>query len=182
MPTKQVIALFWSFLTAETFREFKREILAKAEHSRTNKPLSKRLIKEFEENEKKKDDELERVRLRNISLRTTLRKVERTLKAGNSAPILDCMRLDGEGLALTKHNYYSNKFDTTAWNDFDAIPRSASNFGLDDHGGSRKRLLFTRRQATCEGNEAKLEVAYSKMTMPNTRRMNLITNVAVENA
>ena len=66
---------------AETFREFKREILAKAEHSRTNKPLSKRVIKEFEEDEKRKDDELERVRLRNISLRTQLRKVERTLKA-----------------------------------------------------------------------------------------------------
>lgn len=111
-----------------------------------------------------------------------LLSVERTLKAGNSAPILDCMRLEGEGLALTKHNYFSNKFDTTAWNDFDAIPRSVSNFGADDHGGSRKRLLFTRKQATCEGNEAKLAVAHSKMSMPNTRRMNLITNVAVENA
>ena len=66
---------------AETFKEFKREILARAEHSRTNKPLSKRVIKEFEESERLKDEELERVRLRNISLRTGLRKVERALKA-----------------------------------------------------------------------------------------------------
>jgi hypothetical protein len=66
---------------ADTFKEFKREILAKAEHSRTNKPLSKRVITEFEEAEALKDGELERVRLRNISLRTGLRKVERALKA-----------------------------------------------------------------------------------------------------
>ena len=34
----------------------------------------------------------------------------------------------------------------TAWNDFDAIPRAASNYGPNDHGGSRKRLLFSRQQ------------------------------------
>ena len=33
-----------------------------------------------------------------------------------------------------------------AWNDFDAIPRSCSKYGLMDHGGSRKRLMFSRRQ------------------------------------
>jgi hypothetical protein len=109
-----------------------------------------------------------------------LLSVERTLKAGSSAPILDCMKAGDE--SLTKFNYYSNKFDATAWNDFDAIPRSESRYGLTDHGGSRKRLLFSRRQIATESNQAKLDFADSKKIMPNTRRMNLITNVAVENS
>lgn len=109
-----------------------------------------------------------------------LLSVERTLKAGSSAPILDCMKLGDD--TLTKHNYFANKFDSTAWNDFDAIPRSASIYGLDDHGGSRKRLMFSRKQRQCEINEEKMRVADAKRVMPNTRRMNLITNVAVENS
>ena len=83
---------------------------------------------------------------------------------------------------MTKHNYFANKFDSTAWNDFDAIPRSSSIYGLDDHGGSRKRLMFSRRQRQSEINEEKMRVADAKRVMPNTRRMNLITNVAVENS
>jgi hypothetical protein len=109
-----------------------------------------------------------------------LLSVERTIKAGSSEPILECMRTTDTN--LTKHNFYVNKFDSTAWNDFDAIPRAASNYGLDDHGGSRKRLLFSRRQASTENNQRLLDIADSKKTMPNTRRMNLITNVAVENS
>jgi hypothetical protein len=109
-----------------------------------------------------------------------LLSVERTLKAGNSAPILDCMRLGDD--TLTKHNYFANKFDSTAWNDFDAIPRTASIYGLDDHGGSRKRLMFSRKQRQVEINTEKMRVADEKKVMPNTRRMNLITNVAVENS
>ena len=83
---------------------------------------------------------------------------------------------------LTKHNYFANKFDATAWNDFDAVPRSASIYGLDDHGGSRKRLMFTRKQRVVEDNTLRMRVADEKKVMPNTRRMNLITNVAVENS
>jgi hypothetical protein len=46
----------------ESLNEFKREILTKAENSRTAQGLSKRLIKQYEYNEKKKDNELEKVR------------------------------------------------------------------------------------------------------------------------
>jgi hypothetical protein len=45
----------------ESLNEFKREILTKAENSRTAQGLSKRLIKQYEFNEKKKDNELEKV-------------------------------------------------------------------------------------------------------------------------
>jgi hypothetical protein len=109
-----------------------------------------------------------------------LLSVERTLKAGSSEPILSCMRLGDD--TLTKHNYFVNKFDCTAWNDFDAIPRSSSTFGLDDHGGSRKRLMFSRRQMQTTINENKMAIAESRREKPNTRRMALITNVALENS
>lgn len=108
-----------------------------------------------------------------------LQSVERTLKAGSSEPILSCMRLGDN--TLTRHNYYSNKFDCTAWNDFDAIPRAASTFGLTDHGGSRKRLVFSRKQIALENNLEKMAIAESKRKKPDTRRMALITNVAMEN-
>jgi histone deacetylase 6 len=44
-------------------------------------PISKKLVKQFELAEQKREEDLEKVRLRNISLRTTLRKMERTLRA-----------------------------------------------------------------------------------------------------
>ena len=86
-----------------------------------------------------------------------LLSIERSLEARQSGPILSCLRLGDT--SLTKHNFYVNKFDATAWNDFDAIPRSASSFGLENHGGSRKRLLFARRQATNETNQARMDFA-----------------------
>jgi DNA repair exonuclease SbcCD ATPase subunit len=64
-----------------SFNVFKDEILAKAENSRTGMPISKRLIAQFQLTEQKKDEELEKVRLRNISLKQQLKKLEKTLKA-----------------------------------------------------------------------------------------------------
>jgi len=65
----------------ESFKAFKKEILTKAENSRTSKPMSKRLIKQFEAAEQQREEDLERVRLRNISMRTQLKKMEKTLRA-----------------------------------------------------------------------------------------------------
>lgn len=159
-----------------------------------------------------------------------LKSTERTLTASTSKKIADCMSLQCED--LTKFNYYTNKFDTTAWNDFDAIPRSmtayppkSNSVGVitrdtmpnnpifaeintigatstnknstlfttstsahnifgnnENHGGSRNRLLFMRKQQVIEGNQTKLDIADSlKGPGMNTRRMNLITNVEIEN-
>ncbi len=42
--------------------------------------------------------------------------MERTLIAGSSKPILECMQSQGRGVGeLLKHNFYTNKFDTTGW-------------------------------------------------------------------
>jgi histone deacetylase 6 len=65
----------------ESFKAFKKEILLKAENSRTSKPMSKRLIAQFEAAELKREEDLERVRLRNISMRTQLKKMEKTQRA-----------------------------------------------------------------------------------------------------
>jgi hypothetical protein len=66
---------------SESFKAFKLEILNKAVNSRTGKELSKRVIKQFEQAEQRREEDLEKVRLRNITLRTTLKKLERTLRA-----------------------------------------------------------------------------------------------------
>jgi hypothetical protein len=64
-----------------SFKEFKREILSKSVNSRTGKSISKRLMKQFEMAEQKREEDLEKVRLRNITLRMSLRKLEKTLRA-----------------------------------------------------------------------------------------------------
>ncbi len=64
----------------ESFAAFKSEILGKAENTRTSKPLSKRLIKQFEVAQSRREEDLERVRLRNISMRTQLLRLERQLR------------------------------------------------------------------------------------------------------
>jgi hypothetical protein len=64
-----------------SFKEFKREIMSKAENSRTGLPISNRMITQFETLDDKKNEELEKVRLRHIGLKQTLKKLENTLKA-----------------------------------------------------------------------------------------------------
>jgi len=92
-------------------------------------------------------------------------------------------------LILHHHNialhYQIILFSHIAWNDFDAIPRSASTLGLTDHGGSRKRLLFSRREITRnETSEIMANSTFKKPVFPsvNFRRVNMITNPAVENS
>mmetsp|Transcript_10256 Transcript_10256/g.16979 ORF Transcript_10256/g.16979 Transcript_10256/m.16979 type:complete len:273 (+) Transcript_10256:560-1378(+) len=67
-------------ITAQ-FRAFKREIAEGAENSRTGKPLPGKIIEQFEETEQAKDEETEKVRLKNINLRMALKKLEARLRA-----------------------------------------------------------------------------------------------------
>eukprot|EP01038_Epipyxis_sp_PR26KG_P011678 gene11678-15638_t len=66
---------------AFSFKSFKKEILLKAENSRTGSHITNKQIAQFDGLEMKREEDLEKVRLRNISLRTTFRKLERTLRA-----------------------------------------------------------------------------------------------------
>lgn len=65
----------------DAFLEFKREVARGAENLRTGKPIPGRVIAQFEAAELKKDQEVEKVRLKHINLRTHLRKLEQQLHA-----------------------------------------------------------------------------------------------------
>ncbi|KAG6578202.1 Coiled-coil domain-containing protein 96 [Phytophthora cinnamomi] len=65
----------------DAFLEFKREVARNAENLRTGKPIAKRVIAQFEATELRKDQEVEKVRLKHINLRTHLKKLEQQLHA-----------------------------------------------------------------------------------------------------
>lgn len=65
----------------DSFLEFKREIAKNAENTRTGKPIAARVIAQFEAAELKKDQEVEKIRLKHINLRTHLKKLEQQLHA-----------------------------------------------------------------------------------------------------
>jgi len=67
--------------TRAQLQEFRREVAKGAENSRTGRPIPAKLVKQLEAAEEKRDDDLEKVRLKNISLRRTLRKHEKALRA-----------------------------------------------------------------------------------------------------
>eukprot|EP00899_Mesostigma_viride_P005781 jgi/Mesvir1/15203/Mv06437-RA.1 len=62
------------------FLSFKCEVARSAENSRTGKPIPEKLIQQMEAAERKKDAEVERVRLKNIHLRNAMRKLEASMK------------------------------------------------------------------------------------------------------
>lgn len=47
--------------------------------------------------------------------------------------------------SLTRHNFFSDKFDTTAWNDFTRDPRDAGWLESRRHDGSRNQMYFMRK-------------------------------------
>ncbi len=64
----------------------------------------------------------------------------------------------------------------------DKLPGVDSMGPNENHGGSRKRLLFIRKQRTVEGNQFLLDAADALHSpLHNTRRSNLITNIDIEN-
>ena len=65
----------------DTFRAFKQQIALQAVNSRSGKGLSKKEIEAFTSDERARDDELSKVRLRNTTLRMALKKLELLLKA-----------------------------------------------------------------------------------------------------
>ncbi|RLN21401.1 hypothetical protein BBJ28_00023219 [Nothophytophthora sp. Chile5] len=65
----------------DAFLEFKREVARNAENLRTGKPIAKRVIATFEAAELRKDQDVEKVRLKHINLRTHLKKLEQQLHA-----------------------------------------------------------------------------------------------------
>jgi hypothetical protein len=77
-----------------------------------------------------------------------------------------------------------------AWTDFERIPRTSwtghQSTMLDehDHGGSRRRLLMTRRENLRTETQQKLDFAQSLRPKSGSLagRINLISDVRVENS
>lgn len=108
-----------------------------------------------------------------------LKGVEESLKGRASKEMLGCM--DTVHKSLTKHNFYTNKFDTSAWNDFDAIPRVAQTMHDMNHNGSRRRLLESRKaKSRLEGNSFQQKATSKEKTFRN-HRISLISNFDLEN-
>lgn len=108
-----------------------------------------------------------------------LKGVEESLKGRSSKEILSCMDADRKN--LTKHNFYTNKFDTTAWNDYDAVPRGDTRHRDLQHHGSRRRLLESRKaKARMEGDYYQDKATAGERSFRN-HRISLISNVALEN-
>lgn len=66
---------------ASSFQHFKKEILQKSENSRTGFKIPPVQVKQIEDRELKREEDLEKIRLKNISLRTIFRKLEKNLRA-----------------------------------------------------------------------------------------------------
>jgi hypothetical protein len=62
------------------FREFKREVAKGAEFARNGKKIKQKVIEEWEENEQKRDELLQEVRIQNITLKNKLKKLEEKSK------------------------------------------------------------------------------------------------------
>lgn len=75
------LSYFFIFIIFSFFLFFYREILSKAENSRTGHQITNKQIQIIEQNELKHEEELEKVRLRHISLRSLHKKLEKTLRA-----------------------------------------------------------------------------------------------------
>ena len=109
-----------------------------------------------------------------------IRLKEISLANRASTTMMSCMELDGEAkdfMCAPKNHYYADKFDTTAWNDWGALPRHVMYPNFEEHMGSRNKLIACRRisnQIDC----AKImkEKLRSSMDGYSTKRINLITD------
>jgi len=88
------------------FLDFKREVAKGAENSRTGKAIPAKLIAHLEQLEAEKEMEVEKARLKNISHRTTLKKLEHTLKRkeelAKGLPLIDFEQLKIENQTLNE--------------------------------------------------------------------------------
>jgi len=89
-----------------TFNHFKKEIAKQAENSRSGKKIPEHIIEQFEESEANKTEELEKIRLRNLHLRSELSKLEKALqnkeRLADGLHLIDFEQLKIENQALSE--------------------------------------------------------------------------------
>mmetsp|Transcript_23724 Transcript_23724/g.52066 ORF Transcript_23724/g.52066 Transcript_23724/m.52066 type:complete len:532 (-) Transcript_23724:212-1807(-) len=65
---------------SKAYKHFRLEVAKSAEHSKTGKPISERLLAQLEQEDQEKEEEVQRVRLKNIHLSNQLKRIEATLR------------------------------------------------------------------------------------------------------
>eukprot|EP00877_Chromochloris_zofingiensis_P012618 jgi/Chrzof1/760/Cz01g27190.t1 len=66
---------------AAAFKHFKREVALAAEHTKTGKPIPSKQLRQLEMQEQVVEEDVQRVRLKNIHLANTLKKLEATIRS-----------------------------------------------------------------------------------------------------
>eukprot|EP00798_Chlamydomonas_sp_ICE-L_P012314 gene12314-15480_t len=64
----------------KAYKHFRLEVAKSAEHSKTGKPISDRLLAQLDQEDLEKEEEVQRVRLKNIHLSNQMKRIELTLK------------------------------------------------------------------------------------------------------
>jgi len=80
---------------------------------------------------------------------------------------------------ITQHNFYADKFDTTAWNDYGANPRSTTR--RDGHSGSRENMYHLRKTNSRDVCQGRLEQHEKSLPQFSKARSSMITNWSIEN-
>jgi archaellum component FlaC len=119
-------------------------VLTKAINSRTGKPISKRLVAQYEMVEAKREGVLEQVRLKNIAMRNLLRKLEKELRArehlAEGLHMIDFEQLKIENQSL------SEKIEERGEELSKLKRKKALNVQLLSH--VREKLIFTDKQSS----------------------------------
>jgi hypothetical protein len=109
-----------------------------------------------------------------------LKEKEKHYRDRGSYNMTDCLTCWNP--ELVKNNYYANKFDVTAWNDFGAEPRAQDFMANGTHSGSRHAMYNLRKIVARENCQGLLDVAEARKPKYSTRRCAMMTNVAIENS
>ena len=105
-----------------------------------------------------------------------LKATEQKLRQVGSRELIEGMTLANQ--ESLKFNYYTNKFDTAAFIDGDALPKEAT--FMNEKQGSRKQILFARKQKNIQELESSFS-SHVEASQHRFGRINLITDHNYEN-
>lgn len=109
---------------------------------------------------------------------TELKSSEKHFRDIGSHALTEALQMENK--ALLKHNFFTNKFDTTAWNDFGANPRPGD-YASTTHLGSRHKLFNQRNIKARDYCTGKLHQAEMAKPQYSKRRTSMLTNWKIEN-
>lgn len=101
---------------------------------------------------------------------TLLKGVEDSLRGKSSKEMLGCMASVHKD--AVKKNFYTDKFDTTAFTNFEAVPVSSRDLG-GAHNGSRLRLMESRKYGQKTECASRMTAAQDKVPKFSTIKLKM---------